>query len=306
MKYKDWLNEWLTNYVVTTAKPKTIQRYTDIVQRHVIPKLGDCELSELTLIILQRFVTYLMQNGNLKNKTGLAASTVNVIITVVQSSLKTAANVGLLTNYCADGIKRPKAELKNVTCFTLPEQKKIAEFILTNNKYKLYGIVIDFFTGLRIGELLALTWNDVDFKHLTLSVTKTCYDTKNGRATNTPKTVLSKRTIPISKQLIPMLKTLQRNNCSQYVVADKQGKPVSVRSYQRSFELLLKRLNIPHKGFHAIRHTFATRALETGMDVKTLSEILGHKNATITLNRYVHSLMEHKAEMMNRLGKLLN
>ena len=83
------------------------------------------------------------------------------------------------------------------------------------------------------------------------------------------------------------------------------GKPVSVRSYQRSFELLLKRLNIPHKGFHSLWHTFATRALECGMDVKTLSEILGHKNPTVTLNRYAHSLMEHKAEMMNRLGKLL-
>ena len=78
-----------------------------------------------------------------------------------------------------------------------------------------------------------------------------------------------------------------------------------VRSYQKTFELLLKRLRIPHKGFHSLRHTFATRALECGMDVKTLSEILGHKNPTITLKRYAHSMMEHKAEMMNRLGKLL-
>ncbi|MCI8369923.1 MAG: tyrosine-type recombinase/integrase [Clostridia bacterium] len=80
--------------------------------------------------------------------------------------------------------------------------------------------------------------------------------------------------------------------------------PVSVRSYQRSFELLLKKLNIPHKGFHALRHTFATRALECGMDVKTLSELLGHKNTGITLNRYAHSLIEHKTEVMNRLGKI--
>lgn len=78
-----------------------------------------------------------------------------------------------------------------------------------------------------------------------------------------------------------------------------------VRSYQNTFKLLLKRLKIPHKGFHAIRHTFATRALECGMDVKTLAEILGHKNPTITLKRYAHSMMEHKKEMMNRLGELL-
>ena len=82
-------------------------------------------------------------------------------------------------------------------------------------------------------------------------------------------------------------------------------KPVFVRSYQQTFELLLKKLDRSHKGFHSLRHTFATRALECGMDVKTLSEILEHKNATITLNRYAHSMLEHKQDMMNRLGKLL-
>ena len=86
---------------------------------------------------------------------------------------------------------------------------------------------------------------------------------------------------------------------------EADGNAVSVRSYQRSFELLLKKLHIAHRGFHSLRHTFATRALECGMDVRTLSEILGHKNPTVTLNRYAHSLLEHKAAMMNRLGKLL-
>ena len=111
-------------------------------------------------------------------------------------------------------------------------------------------------------------------------------------------------TMVVSKQLLPILKGIKKKNDASFVVSAK-GKSVSVRSYQRSFELLLKRLNIPHKGFHSLRHTFATRALECGMDVKTLSEILGHKNPTVTLNRYAHSLMEHKADMMNRLGKLL-
>ena len=82
------------------------------------------------------------------------------------------------------------------------------------------------------------------------------------------------------------------------------SKPVSIRSYQESFSNLLKRIGVPHEGFHALRHTFATRAIECGMDVKSLSEILGHKNPTITLKKYVHSLMEHKKDMMNKLGKL--
>lgn len=110
--------------------------------------------------------------------------------------------------------------------------------------------------------------------------------------------------IPLPKQLLPKLKSIKKNGNSDFVVS-AGDKAVSVRSYQRSFELLLKKLNIPHRGFHALRHTFATRALECGMDVRTLAEILGHKNPTVTLNRYAHSLLEHKTAMMNRLGKLL-
>ena len=110
--------------------------------------------------------------------------------------------------------------------------------------------------------------------------------------------------IPLPKQLLPKLKSIKKSSDSDFVVS-ADGNAVSVRSYQRSFELLLKRQNIAHRGFHSLRHTFATRALECGMDVKTLSEILGHKNPTVTLNRYAHSLLEHKTAMMNRLGKLL-
>lgn len=118
------------------------------------------------------------------------------------------------------------------------------------------------------------------------------------------KTESSKRIIPLPKQLLPRLKHIQKNTHSEFVISNGTS-PISVRSYQRTFELLLKKLSIKHRGFHSLRHTFATRALECGMDVKTLSEILGHKNPTVTLNRYTHSLLEHKIAMMNRVGKLL-
>ena len=124
------------------------------------------------------------------------------------------------------------------------------------------------------------------------------------RITDTPKTASSKRAIPIPKQLLPLLKEKKRNSLSKYVIETTKGEPDGVTSYQRSFETLQKKLGIEKKGFHSLRHTFATRALECGMDVKTLSEILGHKNATVTLNRYAHSLQEHKQEMMNKVGKI--
>ena len=97
---------------------------------------------------------------------------------------------------------------------------------------------------------------------------------------------------------------MKKGSSSPLVIVGERP-PLSVRSYQRSFELLLKKTGIQRKGFHALRHTFATRAIECGMDVKSLSEILGHKNPTVTLNRYVHSLMEHKRAMMDKLGKIL-
>ncbi len=310
MQYKEWLNEWLECYVKPSSKQKTYIRYSEIVSGHLVKALGDYEMSELTPLILQRYATELLQSGNLKTGKGLSANSVNGIITVIQNSLKEAYAIGQISEYTADKIKRPKAREKQVTCFTPAEQKQMEQAILNGKKPKMFGVILCLYTGLRIGELLALEWKDIDFQKGTLTVSKTCHDGKdeNGvfaRITDTPKTETSQRVIPFPKQLIPYLRNLKKDSDSDYVIASDTEKPISVRAYQRSFELFLKKLGIPHKGFHSLRHTFATRALECGMDVKTLSEILGHKNANVTLNRYVHSLMEHKREMMNRLGKLL-
>lgn len=310
MKYKEWLVEWLECYVKPSSKQKTYIRYSEIVSGHIIKALGGYEINELTPLVLQRFTTELLQSGNLKTGKGLSANSVNGIITVIQNSLKIACAVGQAKEYTADKIKRPKVREKQVTCFTPSEQKQIEQAVLNGKKPKMLGVVLCLYTGLRIGELLALEWGDIDFQKGIITVSKTCHDGKDDsgaftRITDAPKTETSEREIPFPKQLIPHLRNLKKGSNSVYVIASDSGKVISVRAYQRSFELFLKRLNIPHKGFHSLRHTFATRALECGMDVKTLSEILGHKSANVTLNRYVHSLMDHKREMMNRLGKFL-
>ncbi len=309
MKYQDWLSEWMENYIMPSSKQRTYTRYGEIVRLHIVPRLGEYEMSDLSPLVLQRFVTELLQSGNLNTGKGLSANSVNGIITVVQSSLKIAYSLGIIIEYSADKIKRPKATEKKVECFSLSEQKKIEQYISEKGQLKLFGILLCLYTGLRLGELLALEWTDIDFVKAELTVNKTCHDGKLkngafGRITDTPKTLSSIRTIPIPKQLLPMLKHAKRKSHSRYVVSNGD-KGISVRSYQRTFEVILQKLNIPHRGFHSLRHTFATRALECGMDVKTLSEILGHKNPVVTLNRYAHSLMEHKKEMMNLVGKLL-
>lgn len=308
MTYKNWLNEWLTHYIKPSSKQRTFEQYSRVAQIHILPYLGDIELTDLTPFILQKFITDLTTNGNKRTGKGLSPNFVKTILSVIQNSLKTAHLVGYLPEYSANKIKRPKIVEKQVECFSIQEQKKIEEAALSAKKDKYRGIVLCLYTGLRIGELLALTWNDIDFDKNILSVTKTCHDgnenSKRIRIIDTPKTENSRRQIPLSKTLVKMLKDMKKKSNCEFVIADGE-KPVYIRSYQRSFELLLKKLKLPHKGFHSLRHTFATRALECGMDVKSLSEILGHKNATITLNRYAHSLWEHKAEMMNKLSKML-
>ena len=308
MKYKDWLSEWLEDYVKPTTKIRTYERYREL-SAHIDREIGEYEIKELSPCLLQKKVGNLLKRGNLKTGGILSPSTVNAIISVIQSSLKTAFVNELIEVYSADKIKRPKITGKTIESFSLSEQKAIENAVLDAKKTKLIGIVLCLYTGLRIGELLALEWTDIDFTKGVIYVSKSCHYGHNEkgeylRFIDTPKTHNSLRDIPLPKQLIPILKKHRKNSTCKFVVAERGG-PVAIRSYQRSFELLQKKLRIKRRGFHALRHTFATRAIECGMDVKTLSEILGHKNSATTLNRYVHSLIEHKAKMMNQIGKLL-
>ncbi len=300
MKYKDWLNDWLELYVKPTVKIRTYEKYEIMVQKHIAPALGEYELEKLTADVLQRFIVKLSEI--------LSSSYINSVITILRKSLNMAVVLGITEKQFADKIVRPKTQEKKIECFTVTEQKKIEQAVLANKKQRLFGIVLCLYTGLRLGELLALQWTDIDLKKGLLSVNRSCHYGKDdkgeyGIIIDTPKTQNSVREIPIPKQLLSYLKEMRKGGCD-YVIS-RNGKPITPRAYQYEFTVLLKKLNIPCRGFHSLRHTFATRAIECGIDVKTLSELLGHRNPTITLNRYAHSLMEHKTEMMSKLGKML-
>ncbi len=302
MNYQTWLDEWLIAYVKPYVKIRTYDNYVTLI-KHVKQSLGGYQLKKITPILLQRFVIQLLEKG-------LSSSSINSIITIIKMSLTLANDIGLIAYNPTTKIKRPKAEEKEVICFNIEEQKKIEQFVLNSQNKKLFGLILCLYTGIRIGELLALSWEDIDLEKKTIYINKSCHDGKDvngvfGRIIDAPKTKASKRVIPVPKQIIPLIRAHKKQSKSRYVITDKNNNPPFVRSYQRSFEVLLIKLNIKHKGFHALRHTFATRAIECGMDVKTLSEILGHKNPTVTLTRYVHALLEHKTEMMNKLGKIL-
>lgn len=142
-----------------------------------------------------------------------------------------------------------------------------------------------------------------------MSITKTSYRIKENGVPriviDNPKTKNSSRVIPLPKALLDILKKIKKTSNSKYVISTRTGGIVGTRAYQRTYERILSKIGVGYKNFHSLRHTFATRAIEMGMDVKTLSEILGHKNPVVTLTRYTHSMMSYKTDMMNKMGKML-
>ena len=174
---------------------------------------------------------------------------------------------------------------------------------------RLFGIRLCLYTGLRIGELLGLEWQDVDMEKGILHIQKTVYREKNAEGewqlfVDRPKTAASERMVPLPGYLAEDLRIYRIGARSEFVIENKKAERMSIRSYQYLFERLTEKAGVRKLNFHALRHTFATRALECGMDIKTLSELMGHKNATITLNRYAHSMMDTKIAAMNKLEKL--
>lgn len=196
MKYIEWLNIWLNNYIKPSSKELTYIRYEQLIRTHIAKKIGGNDVNDLTPIVLQSFVTELLNSGNLRTGKELSANFVNMVISVIQNSLKTAHLVGIANEYVANKIKRPKTKEKQVECFSCQEQKKIETYVLNSGKDKLFDIVLCLYTGLRIGELLALTWDDIDFGKGLLFVSKTCHDGNNGQ--NNIRIIDSPKTITIS------------------------------------------------------------------------------------------------------------
>ncbi len=306
MTIKKLLLMWLDNYEKDRIKPRTYNRYQSIIKLHLIPNLGNITINDLKRKMIQEFLSKKKKDGNLKNGNTMSSSSINLILTVLSMAFEYAVDMELCeTNPCLR-IKRIPNDYKKIEAFTREEQKKIETYIQTSNDRRLFGILLGFYSGMRIGELIALEWSDIDFNKDIIYVNKTAYLNKNKTGNwevyiDKTKTKSSNRIIPLPTCIINLLKEYRLTAKSDYVIENKKGERMSIRSYQYIFEKLTEKVNIRKLNFHSIRHSFATRAIECGMDIKTLSEIMGHKNASITLNRYAHSMLETKITMMNKL-----
>jgi len=307
MLYKNWFKEWLECYEKFGIKERTYEHYTYIAERYVLQAIGDYDLTALTHNVLQRFIISLTEKTN--NHKALSTNTIKTVWRLVNSTLISAKEENKVVEIFTSKVKIPQSREKKIDAFSIEEQRKLEKTINLDWHPKEFGVLLTLYLGLRLGEMCALKWEDIDFTNETLKIERTVYlKCVKGQTAmlcfSTPKTLSSVRTIPIPPFLLKLLKQYKKKSNSEFVVCDKNGDCIIPRTYQYLFTSLQKRAKVKVRGFHSLRHTFATRALECGMDIKSLSDILGHKNPTITLTRYAHSMMSYKKTMMNKISKL--
>ena len=303
------LLEWLEKFQKEHIKARTYNRYQGLIEMHIVPALGDQDISILSRREIQNFLINQKREGNMRSKETLSATSTNMMLSLLNLAFEYACDMEYIKENPCIRIRRARADTKKVEAFSTDEQRAVEAEIAKSGDRRLHGIILCLYTGVRLGELIALTWSDIDFKLGTLKVTKTAYRAQNeygiwNLCIDTPKTESSERVIPLPKYITDMLSQDRNVAKTPYIVENKKAERMSIRSYQYLFERLTEKASVRKLNFHALRHTFATRALECGMDIKTLSELMGHKNASITLNRYAHSMMDTKIAAMNKLEKL--
>ncbi len=310
MTTTELLTEWMQIEQHERIKTQTYARYMGLIELHIAPAIGDEDICILTRRQISDFLDQKRRSGNQRYDGGLSPVSINLMLSILSMAFEYAFDRDYVENNPCDRVKRiPKVERKRADSFTKAEQMKLEQAIAAEDDDRLFGIILCFYTGLRIGELLGLEWADIsnDCKELTIS--KTVYRGKNENGewqlcTGEPKTVSSYRRIPLPEHIANGLYSLREKSNSRFVVQNKKGERMSIRSYQYIFERITEKAEVRKLNFHSIRHTFATRALENGVDIKTLSEIMGHKNTSVTLNRYAHSMMTTKIEMMKKMTKI--
>ncbi len=310
MTTKKLLTEWLEFYQKEHIKARTYSRYQGLITMHIVPTLGERNILELGRREIQEFLTQQKKDGNMRNGEKLSATSTNMMLSVLNLAFEYACDMEYIEENPCARVRRTKAETKKIEAFTVEEQRAIEREIVSSDDRRLHGILLCLYTGLRIGELLGLTWNDINLDRGVIKITKTVYREKDESGTwqlcvDTPKTKASDRVIPLPEYITNMLRQDYKNAKTPYIVENKKGERMSIRSYQYIFEKLTERAGVRKLNFHALRHTFATRAIECGMDIKTVADIMGHQNASITLNRYAHCMLDHKIEMMQKLPRVL-
>lgn len=307
--FSDVCNEWLCMKRLT-VKESTYAKYYETIRCHILPDLGNLSLAALTSAQMNHFLYSKMHNGRIQQSGPLAPKTVRDIYAILKSILNYASQEYQFNNIMQN-ISLPKKETPAYEILTRKEQDKLVDSILEDMGHlRKAGILICLYTGLRLGEICALRWKDVDFDKKLIYVRHTLQrissvDRKAANKTrlilDSPKTKTSIRSIPLNTSLLVLFRKMGPATSPDAFVLTNRKDCVEPRNYQYFFHTYLKEIGIRSVNFHILRHTFASRCVESGFDIKILSELLGHSSASITLNHYIHASMENKRKHMNML-----
>lgn len=298
-----WLSE-----MALTLKDSSRNKYEDILRHYIVPELGEAEFSEVSNQRILDFVNNLLARGGVR-KQGLAPSTVSEILSVLNGIRIYAMQRDYAVRFSPEcvGLKRAQGDIR---VFSIEEEELLVHYLEEHMDFSTLGILVCLFTGIRVGELCAMKWDDISLSERNMHISKTMQRLRtsglDGSRTEVkiqePKSACSVRTIPLPGILMRHLEKYHLPGT--FLLTGKSSQYVEPRTMQNRFKKTLLACGISDANFHTTRHTFATRCIELGFDVKTLSEILGHANVAITMNRYVHPSMALKAEHMERLSEL--
>ncbi|MCD8196000.1 MAG: site-specific integrase [Lachnospiraceae bacterium] len=304
-KLREVTGDWL-NRKKPLVKESTFACYAVMVETHILPELGELDISELTSERMAAFLMDRKQHGRKRNGGSLSNKTVSDLKAILKQILSFAESCGLIDSVpdCPSVCVRQPP----ISVLTRQEQSKLEALLMQEDRPFSLGILLSLYGGLRIGEVCALRWKDFDFQNGTVQVSHTLFrisdiNKKAGSKTKVviskPKTDSSLREIPLPTPIFHYLKE-RRQNSEVYLLTGTK-KYMEPRVCRERFGRLLQRAGVARHTWHALRHTFATRCVENGVDLKSLSEIMGHSNIRITLQRYVHPSMDSKKEQVNKL-----
>lgn len=313
MKHKSdriFLNDisklWLEKKQYEISETTYAIYYTNI-KNHIEPYFQNIFISEIDTVVVNNFVKEKLEKGKLNASGGLSVERVKVLYYILKNILYCANSMGYITQNI-EKIRFPQKKHMQIEILSAEQQKQLEQVLYEDKTINKIGIIICLYTGIRIGEVCALKWKDIQFENAMLHIHKTACRTKDfsesERKTKLivkePKTKHSVRYIPLGSALLEYLKKYKQED-DYFILTKSSVKPLDPRTYQNQFYNYLKKCNIKKMKFHILRHTFATRWIENNCDIKSLSEILGHSNITITMNTYVHPTMELKREGMKKL-----
>lgn len=303
MKISEIIKLW-ENDKKLYVKKSTYSAYILLIENHINPYFADKE--QITEEDVQKFVLTELRKG-------LSQKSIKDIIIVLKMILKFAVKQKLLA-YNEIEIKFPTVgEKTDLEVLNKNDHKKIINYLQENFTFKNLGIYICLSTGMRIGEICGLLWSDIDVENGIIKVRRTVQriyvidgETRHTEILiDTPKTKNSIRDIPMTTELYKIIKPLKKVVNNDFYVITNEAKPTEPRTYRNYYERLIKRLGIPKLKFHGLRHSFATRCIESKCDYKTVSVILGHSNISTTLNLYVHPNMEQKKKCIDQMYRAL-